>query len=88
MILKDCSSATRRKQCHGRVIVQEYKTSNRIGTDQRTAENVGQSCKNDDRHTYDKRNTDTATERDLPELEKSDTETRGTMLNVTEWTDS
>ena len=41
------------------------------------------SCKNDDRHPYDKRNTDTATKLDLPELEKSDRETGGTMLNVT-----
>ena len=41
------------------------------------------SRKNDDRHPYDKRNTDTATKLDLPELEKSDRETGGTMLNVT-----
>ena len=41
------------------------------------------SCKNDDRHPYDKRNKDTATKLDLPELEKSDRETGGTMLNVT-----
>ena len=41
------------------------------------------SCKDDDRHPYDKRNTDTATKLDLPELEKSDRETGGTMLNVT-----
>ena len=41
------------------------------------------SCKNDDRHPYDKWNTDTATKRDLPELEKSDRETGGIMLNVT-----
>ena len=41
------------------------------------------SCKNDDRHPYDKRNTDTATKLNLPELEKSDRETGGTMLNVT-----
>ena len=39
--------------------------------------------KDDDRHPYDKRNTDTATKLDLPELEKSDRETGGTMLNVT-----
>ena len=44
-----------------------------------------ESCpyKNDDRHPYDKRNKDTATKLDLPELEKSDRETGGTMLNVT-----
>lgn len=30
------------------------------------------SCKNDDRHPYDKRNKDTATQFNLPELEKSD----------------
>ena len=42
-----------------------------------------QSCKNDDRHPYDKRNTDTATKLNLPELEKSDRETGGIMLNVT-----
>ena len=42
------------------------------------------SCKNDDRHPYDKRNKDTATKLDLPELEKSDRETGGIMLNVTE----
>ena len=41
------------------------------------------SCKNDDRHSYNKRNTDTATKLNLPELEKSDRETGGTMLNVT-----
>ena len=41
------------------------------------------SCKDDDRHPYDKRNTGTATKLDLPELEKSDRETGGTMLNVT-----
>ena len=41
------------------------------------------SCKDDDRHPYDKRNTDTATKLDLPELEKSDRETGGIMLNVT-----
>lgn len=41
------------------------------------------SCKDDDRHPYDKRNTDTATKLNLPELEKSDKETGGTMLNVT-----
>lgn len=40
-------------------------------------------CKNNDRHPYDKRNTDTATKLNLPELEKSDRETGGTMLNVT-----
>ena len=40
-------------------------------------------CKNDDRHPYDKRNTDTATKLNLPELEKADRETEGTMLNVT-----
>ena len=37
----------------------------------------------DDRHPYDKLNTDTATKLNLPELEKSDRETGGTMLNVT-----
>ena len=42
------------------------------------------SRKDDDRHPYDKRNTDTATKLNLPELEKSDRETGGTMLNVTE----
>ena len=41
------------------------------------------SCKNDDRHSYDKWNTDTATKLNLPELEKSDREAGGTMLNVT-----
>ena len=41
------------------------------------------SCKNDDRHPYDKRNKDTTTKLDLPELEKSDRKTGGTMLNVT-----
>ena len=41
------------------------------------------SCKDDDRHPYDKWNKDTATKLDLPELEKSDRETGGTMLNVT-----
>ncbi len=41
------------------------------------------SRKDDDRHPYDKWNTDTATKLDLPELEKSDRETGGTMLNVT-----
>ena len=41
------------------------------------------SYKDDDRHPYDKRNTDTATKLNLPELEKSDRETGGTMLNVT-----
>lgn len=41
------------------------------------------SCKDDDRHPYDKRNKDTATKLNLPELEKSDRETGGTMLNVT-----
>ena len=41
------------------------------------------SYKDDDRHPYDKRNKDTATKLDLPELEKSDRETGGTMLNVT-----
>ena len=41
------------------------------------------SCKNDDRHPYDKRNTDTATKLNLPELKKSDRETGGAMLNVT-----
>ena len=41
------------------------------------------SCKDDDRHPYDKRNTDTATKLNLPELEKSGRETGGTMLNVT-----
>lgn len=41
------------------------------------------SCKDDDRHPYDKRNMDTATKLDLPELEKADRETGGTMLNVT-----
>lgn len=40
-------------------------------------------CKNDDRHPCDKRNADTATELNLPELERSDIETGGTMLNVT-----
>ena len=40
------------------------------------------SYKDDDRHPYDKRNKDTATKLDLPELEKSDRETGGTMLNV------
>ena len=29
------------------------------------------SCKDDDRHPYDKRNTDTATKLNLPELEKA-----------------
>ena len=41
------------------------------------------SRKDDDRHPYDNRNKDTATKLDLPELEKSDRETGGTMLNVT-----
>jgi transposase len=41
------------------------------------------SYKNDDRHPYDKRNKDTATKLNLPELEKSDRETGGIMLNVT-----
>ena len=41
------------------------------------------SCKDDDRHPYDKRNKDTATKLNLPELEKSDRETGGTMLSVT-----
>ena len=41
------------------------------------------SYKDDDRHPYDKRNTDTATKLNLPELEKSDRETGGIMLNVT-----
>lgn len=41
------------------------------------------SRKNDDTHPYDKQNTDTATKLNLPELEKSDRETGGTMLNVT-----
>ena len=41
------------------------------------------SYKDDDRHPYDKRNTDTATKLDLPELEKSDREAGGIMLNVT-----
>lgn len=69
-----------------------YKTSNRIGTDRRTAENGNTilkgnllfsyfwkkgecgilSYKNNNRHTYDKRNEDTATKLNLPELEKSD----------------
>ena len=37
----------------------------------------------DDRHPYDKLNTDTATKLNLPELEKSDREIGGNMLNVT-----
>ncbi len=41
------------------------------------------SYKNDDRHPYEKQNTDTATKLNLPELEKADRETGGTMLNVT-----
>ena len=120
MILKGCSSATRRKQCHkvnpsgflfekqGTLqslsqMVQGYKTSNSTDTGPRTTGNGGQfpkgsvlfsysgkkgecgtlSCKDDDRHPYDKRNTDTATKLNLPELEKSGRETGGTMLNVT-----
>lgn len=41
------------------------------------------SYKNDDRHPYNKQNADTSKKLNLPELEKSDTETRRTMLNVT-----
>ena len=41
------------------------------------------SCKDDDRHPYNKQNANKATKLDLPELEKSDRETGGTMLNVT-----
>lgn len=40
------------------------------------------SCKDDDRHPYDKQNKDIATKLNLPELEKADRETGGTMLNV------
>ena len=40
-------------------------------------------CKNDDRHPYDKRNKNTATKLNLLELEKSNKEIGGTMLNVT-----
>ena len=41
------------------------------------------SCKNDDKHPYNKRNADTAMQLNLPEFQKSDRETGGTMLNVT-----
>lgn len=36
----------------------------------------------DDQHPYDKWNTDTAMKLNLPELEKADRKTGGTMLNV------
>ena len=64
-------------------MVQEYKTSNRTGTGLKERRMRNPICKNDDRHPYDKRNTDTATKLNLPELEKSDRETGGIMLNVT-----
>ena len=64
-------------------MVQEYKTSNRTGTGLKERRMRNPICKNDDRHPYDKRNTDTATKLNLPELEKSDRETGRTMLNVT-----
>ena len=64
-------------------MVQGYKTSNRTGVSLKKGECETLSCKNDDRHSYDKRNTDTATTLNLPELEQSDRETGGTMLNVT-----
>ena len=64
-------------------MVQEYKTSNRTGTGLKERRMRNSICKNDDRHPYDKRNTDTATKLNLPELEKADRETGGTMVNVT-----
>ena len=41
------------------------------------------SCKNDNRHPYNKQNTNKATKLNQPGLEKSDRETGGIMLNVT-----
>lgn len=41
------------------------------------------SCKNNDRHPYDKRHAYTATKLNLSEFEKSDRETGGLMLNIT-----
>ena len=86
VILKGCSSATRRKQCHGRVWykdirqqvvpvqvegqtetdTQSFLKGNVLPYSGKKGECGTRSCKNDDRHLYDKRNTDIATKLNLP----------------------